>query len=45
MEEKQMSYDSVKNVFKYGRKPTKEEYTKLWIDIVNHMERQKTGYD
>ncbi len=33
--------DSVKNVFQNGRKPTKEEFTKVWIDLINQIERLK----
>ncbi len=32
---------SVKNFFKNGRKPSVEEYTKVWIDMINHIERLK----
>ena len=34
---------SVTNVFKNGRMPTKEEYTKLWIKLINQMERDKAS--
>lgn len=43
MEEKTVPNGSVKNVFKNGRKPTKEEYTKVWIDMINHIERLKAN--
>lgn len=43
MEEKTVPTDTVKNVFKNGRKPTKEEYTKIWIDMINHIERLKAN--
>ena len=43
MEEKTVPTDAVKNVFKNGRKPTKEEYTKIWIDMINHIERLKAN--
>lgn len=44
MEEKTVSNNSVKNVFKNGRTPTKEEYTKVWIDMINRIERQKANH-
>lgn len=34
---------SCKNVFKHGRPPTKEEYTKVWIDLINQIERLKSS--
>ena len=43
MEEKTMDTGGVKNVFKNGQMPTKEEYTKFWIDMINHIERLKAG--
>ena len=30
-----------RNVFKNGRMPTKEEYTRFWIQLINQMERLK----
>lgn len=39
------SEESVTNVFKYGRMPTREEYTKFWIDLINHVERLKANLD
>ncbi|MDO5545579.1 MAG: hypothetical protein Q4F81_07120 [Eubacteriales bacterium] len=41
MENKDAFNDSVKNVFKNGEKPTKEEYTRIWIDMINRIEAQK----
>lgn len=41
MEENSVSDSSVKNVFKNGRMPTKEEYTKVWMDLIRQMERLK----
>ena len=41
MEKSNVPNDSVKNVFKNGRMPTKEEYTKTWIDLMNEIEREK----
>lgn len=35
--------DSVRNVFKNGRYPTKEEYTRVWIHLINHIERLKAN--
>ena len=35
--------NSVTNVFKNGRMPTKEEYTKIWIKLINQMERSKAN--
>ena len=43
MEERNVSNGSVTNVFKNGRLPTKEEYTKIWIDMINHIERIKAN--
>lgn len=43
MEEKAVPTGSVTNVFKNGRFPTKEEYTKIWIDMINHIERLKAN--
>ena len=43
MEEKEHPGDTVKNIFKYGRMPTKEEYTKVWIDLINKIEREKAS--
>ncbi len=33
--------ESVKNFFKNGRKPTPKEYTQVWIDLINQLERIK----
>lgn len=41
LEEKTAPTGEVTNVFKNGRLPTKEEYTKIWIDMINRIERQK----
>ena len=43
MEEKTVPTGGVKNVFKNGRPPTKEEYTKIWIDMINHIEGLKAN--
>ena len=43
MEEKTVPTNGVKNVFKNCRKPTKDEYTKVWIDMINHIERLKAN--
>ena len=44
MEEKKIaSSGNVTNVFKDGRLPTKEEYTKFWIDMINQIERSKAN--
>ena len=43
MEEKTGPTGAVMNVFKNGRMPTKEEYTKVWIDMINHIERLKAN--
>lgn len=45
MVEKKQPSDTVKNIFKYGRMPTKEEYTKLWIKIINQIEREKVTHE
>lgn len=36
--------DAVRSVFKNGRPPTKEAYTKLWIRLINHSERLKANH-
>ncbi len=43
MEEKLVANGAVTNVFKNGQMPTREEYTKIWIDMVNRMERLKAN--
>lgn len=43
MEEKPVANGAVTNIFKNGQMPTKEEYTKFWIDMVNHIERLKAN--
>ena len=43
MEKSNVPHDAVKNVFKNGRMPTKEEYTKVWIDLINKIEREKAS--
>lgn len=43
MEEMKPPSDAVKNIFKNGRIPTKEEYTKIWIDLINKLEREKAS--
>lgn len=43
MAEKKPPSDAVKNIFKNGRIPTKEEYTKIWIDLINNIEREKAS--
>ena len=45
MVEKKQPNDTVKNIFKNGRMPTKEEYTKLWIKIINQIEREKVNHE
>lgn len=39
--EKKPVPDAVTNVFKNGRMPTKEEYTNIWIELINRMERRE----
>ena len=41
MEENIETSGAVQNVFKNGRMPTREEYTQIWIDLINHIERLK----
>lgn len=41
MEQPDKPHSDCKNVFKHGRPPTKEEYTRLWIDLINQLERLK----
>ena len=43
MVEKNQSCGAVKNVFKNGRMPTKEEYTRIWIKTINQIEREKVS--
>lgn len=43
MEEKPVASGAVTNVFKNGHMPTSEEYTRVWIDMVNHIERLKAN--
>lgn len=43
MEEKKHPVKAVKNIFKNGRMPTREEYTSLWIRMINQIERAKTN--
>ena len=43
MVEKKQPGDAVKNVFKNGRMPKKEEYTKVWIELINKIERDKAS--
>lgn len=43
MVEKKQPSDAIKNVFKNGRMPTKEEYTKVWINLINKIEREKAS--
>ena len=43
MEEKKQTNNAVKSVFKNGRKPTREEYTNLWIKMINQIERAKAN--
>ena len=41
--ENKKQYNTVKNVFRNGRKPTREEYTRLWIRMINEIERKKAS--
>lgn len=43
MQEKNQPKPTVKSVFKNGRKPTREEYTNLWIKMINQIERAKAN--
>jgi preprotein translocase subunit Sss1 len=43
MEEKKQPDNAVKNVFKNGRRPTREEYTNLWIKLINQIERENAS--
>ena len=43
MEEKVVPTGAVTNVFKNGQMPTREEYTKVWIEMINHIERLKAN--
>ena len=43
MVEKNQPSDAVKNIFKNRRMPTKEEYTRIWIKMINQIEREKVS--
>ena len=43
MEEKKHPTPAVKNIFKNGKIPTREEYTSLWIKMINQIERKKAN--
>ena len=43
MVEKNQPSRAVKNVFKNGRMPTNEEYTRIWIKMINQIEREKAS--
>lgn len=43
MEEQKQSVNAVKSIFKNGRMPTREEYTSLWIRMINQIERAKAN--
>ena len=43
MVEKKRPSSAVKNIFKNGSMPTKEKYTKVWIDLINKIEREKAS--
>lgn len=43
MEKTSAPGNAVRNVFKNGRYPTKDEYTQLWIRLINHLERLKAN--
>ncbi len=43
MENTKQPNSAVKNVFQNGRMPTREEYTNLWIKMINQIERAKAN--
>lgn len=43
MNDNACSDNNVRNVFKNGKLPSKEEYTQFWIDMINKIERQKAN--
>ena len=43
MVEKNQPSGAVTNIFKRDRMPTKEEYTKIWINLINKLEREKAS--
>ena len=43
MEEKKQPNNAVNSVFKNGTMPTQEEYTRLWIKMINQIERAKAN--
>lgn len=44
MDEKKQAADAVKNVFHNGTMPTREEYTRLWIKMINQIEGEKADH-
>ena len=43
MVEKNQPSGAGKTVFKNGKTPTKEEYTRIWIKMINQIEREKAS--
>ena len=43
MDEKPIVTGGVRNVYKNDRLPTREEYTRIWIDLINRLERMKAA--
>ena len=43
MVERKQPSATVTNIFKNDRMPTKEEYTKVWIELINKIERDKAS--
>lgn len=43
MEEKKQPESAVRNVFKNGKMPTREEYTNLWIRMINQIEKEQAN--
>lgn len=43
MEEQSAPAGAVTNMFQNGRVPTREEYTRIWIEMINHIQRLKAN--
>jgi len=42
MNDKQVQNSPCKNIFKNGEAVTREEFTQIWIDLINRMEKNKS---
>ncbi len=41
MTDQQIQQTICKSVFKSGKNTTKAQYTKKWIELINHLEKSK----